>query len=114
MEASIQQLRDMMWKHAGLLRDHALLATASFASIEQSLNAIPSPSWGRRTYEARSLYLVAHAIVRSALAREESRGAHFRSDYPQHDDLRYRGKHSILGPAGLRFAPLIAEQVLIN
>jgi L-aspartate oxidase len=39
---------------------------------------------------------VAQAIVRSALARTESRGAHFRTDHPQHDDARFR-KHSIVG-----------------
>jgi succinate dehydrogenase/fumarate reductase flavoprotein subunit len=42
---------------------------------------------------------VAHAILTSALARTESRGAHFRSDHSRHDDANFR-KHSILGPQG--------------
>ena len=42
---------------------------------------------------------VAHAILISALARTESRGAHFRSDHPRHDDANFR-KHSVLAPDG--------------
>jgi succinate dehydrogenase/fumarate reductase flavoprotein subunit len=38
---------------------------------------------------------VAHAILASALGRTESRGAHFRNDYPRRDDERFL-KHSVL------------------
>ncbi len=39
---------------------------------------------------------VAHAILVSALARTESRGAHFRNDHPRRDDANFR-KHSSVG-----------------
>jgi succinate dehydrogenase/fumarate reductase flavoprotein subunit len=42
---------------------------------------------------------VAHAILHSALARTESRGAHFRNDHPKRDDQRFK-KHSVLGRDG--------------
>jgi succinate dehydrogenase / fumarate reductase, flavoprotein subunit len=39
-----------------------------------------------RTLEVKSAVIVSEAILRSALMREESRGAHFRSDFPNRND----------------------------
>ena len=41
-------------------------------------------------------------IARSALAREESRGAHYRLDHPLKNDIKYR-KHSIVKGDDIRF-----------
>jgi len=41
-------------------------------------------------------------IARSALARLESRGAHYRLDYPSHDDARFK-KHSVVRGDAIRF-----------
>jgi succinate dehydrogenase/fumarate reductase flavoprotein subunit len=46
-----------------------------------------------------SLASVARAILCSALARQESRGAHFRNDFPQRDDARFL-KHSLCAKDG--------------
>ena len=53
----------------------------------------------RPAVELRSLLAVGDLIVRSALAREESRGAHYRNDFPQRDDEKFR-KHSVIHHTG--------------
>ena len=72
-------------------------------------DAVPSAQWTRREYEARSLARVARAIVVCALAREESRGAHYRNDFPQRDDARF-GTHSHLIGDSVSFGPLLPVQ----
>ncbi len=100
VETFSRDLQVAMWKHAGLLRDRALLASMP----KLTLAAGDKINWSRRTHEAKSLERIAGAIVRSALGREESRGAHYRSDFPERNDARYGGKHSLLTGDALSFA----------
>ena len=88
-----------MWKHAGLLRDKALLDSMPVLTWD----AGDKRSWSRRVHEAKSLERIAGAIVKSALGREESRGAHYRSDFPGRNDARYGGRHSLLTGEALSF-----------
>jgi succinate dehydrogenase/fumarate reductase flavoprotein subunit len=41
-----------------------------------------------RTWEAKSALLISEAVIKSALERQESRGAHYRSDFPNRDDRK--------------------------
>jgi L-aspartate oxidase len=106
LEPWIANLQGRMWHHAGLLRDRALLESADIEELPAALRNSPADQWSRRAWEAHSLRSVAQAILQCALAREESRGAHFRSDFPERDDARYAGRHTLLGPRGLRFGSL--------
>jgi L-aspartate oxidase len=109
VEEAIQRLQQQMWEHAGLLRDRELLRSIDLADAARYADAVPSAQWTRREYEARSLARVARAIVVCALAREESRGAHYRNDFPQRDDVRF-GTHSHLVGDSVRFGPLLPAQ----
>ena len=100
LEGSIRDLQVAMWKHAGLLRDKALLASMPVLTLVSG----DKQGWSRRMHEAKALERIAGAIVKSALGREESRGAHYRSDFPERDDRRYGGKHSLLTGDALSFA----------
>jgi L-aspartate oxidase len=89
----IDELRAMMWQRAGILRQAEPLKQA-LAWLSRHLTSLPEDA-GRAHYEEQNLHDVAEVIVRCALARQESRGAHYRADFPmKRDDLE--GKHSHL------------------
>ena len=92
-----------MWAYAGLLREESTLRQGLAA--QQACEAgsrrigLEQGKGSRRLAEAQAMSRVAHAILVSALARTESRGAHFRNDYPRRDDANFR-KHSVIGRDG--------------
>lgn len=73
-------VRSTLWKNVGIIRQGKALQQA----IER-LNAVslpPARAACRREIEARTILDVARLIARCAAVREESRGAHYRSDFP--------------------------------
>ena len=98
VEELIAGLQASMWVNAGLLREESRLQEGLRAHAERDAKLAELVRQGkrnRRLAEALALNCVAGAILHSALARTESRGAHFRNDYPQRDDEHFR-KHSVL------------------
>jgi L-aspartate oxidase len=89
-EMSESQVRDIAWEHCGVLRDAAGLTEATRLLGSVPLERVARPA--REHYELRNLHAVATLIARCALAREESRGAHYRTDFP--DTLEQFQKHS--------------------
>ena len=99
-ERWIEDLRSNMWCYAGLLRDAEGLET-----MQRNLGALAATmprGLSRRAIEARNLHTVASIIVASALSRHESRGAHYRNDYPRHLPT---ASHSVMQNGQLTFDP---------
>jgi L-aspartate oxidase len=88
---ALTKIRDLMWRNVGILRSGKELSSAieQLESMELPKNAKP----GRAEHELQNLHSLALLIARSALARTESRGSHYRSDYPYRDDEDFN-KHS--------------------
>ncbi len=97
-ERWIAELRGLMWKYAGLLRDAAGLEQAQRGL--QALAASMPRGLSRRAVEARNMHTVAELIVASALGRRESRGAHYRNDFPLRDTT---ARHSVMQEGRLEF-----------
>ena len=93
-------IQDLMWKNVGIVREGKTLRRA-LAQLDEWSDKLPAPK-SRAACEDRNLYTVARLIARSALAREESRGAHYRLDFPEHHDTRFL-KHSVLKGDSVRF-----------
>jgi L-aspartate oxidase len=88
--ASVDAVRDLMWRSVGLFRDRDGLADAVAALDEAAAAADAAPSDSLERRRLRSLIVVARLIAGAALRREESRGAHYRADCPERDDRRWR------------------------
>jgi L-aspartate oxidase len=82
-----EAVRDLMWRHAGLFRTREGLTEAVLA-LERA--HMPGPPTTADEWRERNLLTVARLIARAALRREESRGGHFRADFPHRDDARWR------------------------
>jgi L-aspartate oxidase len=99
----LAELRAMMWEKAGLLRDaHGLRGAQAWLRDCAGRTGEGNRS-SRSAIELNNLHTVATVIVNSALAREESRGAHFRNDFPKRDDLKFL-KHSVMRSDSISFA----------
>lgn len=66
-----------MWTHAGIERSRTSLETALTVLAHSHVEGDTL-----HDRETRNLLDLARALVTAALAREESRGAHFRTDFP--------------------------------
>ena len=99
-EQFIRDIQQLSWNKIGIVRSRQGL-TDAVKHLQASAERLPI-SCSRRLCEARNLHTTALLIARSALARLESRGAHYRIDYPAHDDARFR-KHSIISEKAVRF-----------
>jgi L-aspartate oxidase len=81
-----RRIRTIMWERVAIVRDRDGLAAAL-----RDLDAIANEELDQRT---TNMLAVARLITGAALWREESRGGHFRTDFPAPDDAHWR-VHSI-------------------
>ncbi|WP_353259567.1 succinate dehydrogenase/fumarate reductase flavoprotein subunit [Prochlorothrix hollandica] len=114
--ASVRQaLQDCMTEHCGVFRTEALIqeGLTQLQALKQQARDIylddKGSCWNTELIEAlelQNLLIVGEMILYSALQRQESRGAHFREDFPQRNDDRYlHHTLSFYSPAGVDISP---------
>ena len=94
------QVQQVMEENAGIVKDRRKLLKGG-KKIQELKKVFYSKSYNPKyfknyrnlvkTWEAKSALLVSEAVIKCALMREESRGAHYRSDFPQRNDQKWKG-----------------------
>ena len=126
-----ERLEDVMWDDVGIIRDPERLRRAreALAGLGEEL-AETGVAASDRAFNLTwhdwlnldSLILVSRTIVEAALARENSRGAHFREDFPEEGDLaasyfttaRLDGERVAVGTAPVAFSRVEPGETLIR
>ena len=98
---ALHDLPRLMHRHAGLLRDHTSIATG-LSELARLREQLP---------QSRQVEL-AETVLSCALARTESRGAHFREDYPERDDERWL-VHSVVRRDPLSGGPIVSRRPVV-
>ncbi len=86
---ALTPLQATMTEHAGVLRSESGLATAAteLAALREKAGTHP----GTEAWETTNLLTLAGALVEAAALRRETRGSHWREDFPDRDDDRWFG-----------------------
>jgi len=80
-----ERLHKIMTKNAGILRSGDGLKQ-SMEEIKSLFKYLKTDSRGSAGYEAQNLMILSYLVTKAALIREESRGAHYREDFPETND----------------------------
>jgi succinate dehydrogenase/fumarate reductase flavoprotein subunit len=86
--AGREELARQMSAGAGVIRTDTSLHAAALALAAARTEAVePRPE----AWDATNLHTVSTALVAAAARREETRGCHWREDFPDRDDERWHG-----------------------
>ena len=91
VDAVLAELRELMWEHAGILRDESSLReglerldAVRERAADMRVGPVTSESF-ELAVDVGFTLVAAEAVLRGALEREESRGAHYRTDHSDVD-----------------------------
>jgi succinate dehydrogenase flavoprotein subunit len=93
------QIQQVMQENAGLIREASKLQKGikkisklekTFYSKNSVLKSFKNYEKIVSTWQVKSALVICEAVLRSASMRQESRGAHYRSDFPNRDDRKWK------------------------
>jgi L-aspartate oxidase len=102
-------LTSLMWRSAGVRRDSAGLTAARDAIETWCRYVLPQQFNTPEGWELQNMLVVADLMIHAALRREESRGVHLRTDFPDTDDANWK-RHQVWQRAATKNScPVTAE-----
>ena len=106
---AIANLRHLAWRHAGITRSgEGLRAGLEQLDLLSTLFEKGLARNSRAGFETDNMYQIIRLVARCALAREESRGGHYRSDFPE-QRAAFRKHSRIRRGQEVRFVDVAAE-----
>jgi len=95
------ELRKAMWQYVGIIRNekNLNLMLGKLRHIEKRITGFNGNGVNVRFLELKNMATVSNLITKAAQIRKESRGTHYREDYPQTDDKNWL-KHVCLERKG--------------
>ncbi len=105
------RLRKVVWEKIGLIRERERLLEAidTIGALREDLHGVDAPSFLEYNYdlieaeEAKNMLDAVEMLARASLLREESRGTHFRRDFPRTDNKNWM-KHTKISRRGEEMA----------
>lgn len=83
------EIRELMWRYAGIIRsERGLLQAKAALDALQWVTQLPMTTVLNN--ELNAMWIVSDLVLRWALQRTESRGGHYREDFPERDDARWQ------------------------
>jgi L-aspartate oxidase len=95
IEKKKSKLRDLMWKYAGIIRTEEGLEEAARFVDDWFEDAAQGTCANPKIQEFLNMVVVSKALLEMALKRRESRGVHYRGDFPERDDENFRFRQVI-------------------
>ncbi len=101
----LEEIRKIMWEYVGIRRRRERMQEgldrleSLREEVPSNLRIDPTPGYNldwAQALQVRSLLFSAEMLTRAALFREESRGTHFREDFPQQDDSNWSAHTKII------------------
>lgn len=112
-----QSLKQTMWGKVGIIRDRQGLEAAQreILALREQVRAVAVTDYQQlcQAVKLANMLAVSEMVCRAALIRTESRGAHYRTDYPEEDNERWRRIIEISrqgGEMALRIIPVNGDK----
>ncbi|MCW2766540.1 MAG: L-aspartate oxidase [Nocardioides sp.] len=103
-----RELQEVMTSRAGVLRSAVGLSDAGL--LLDKLAGVPAALVDQESWETTNLVTISAALADAAALREETRGSHWREDFPERDDAHWAGHFDVVMTDGVATMAFVSSQ----